>query len=105
MEWIQLAISSRQMGLGNSSLLYRQSLARAHRQTAQDLLIGELDDTVTAIQQNADPPGSALRIRLDETAAAIQANPDDRDAQRAVVDLTQDVVDTLGELGPTAPVI
>jgi hypothetical protein len=105
MEWIQVEITSRGMNLNKLSIIYRQSLQRAYRQDAQDHLIEELDDTVTAIQQNADPPGTALRMALDQTRAAIQQNPDDPNAQGALVDLTQTVVDTLGGLGPDAPIL
>jgi ABC-type transporter Mla subunit MlaD len=94
----------RGMELDTLSLNYQQ-LSSPQREIAQNLLLERLDDTVTAIHQNADPPGSALREKLDQTKAAIQKYPDAADAQRALVDLTQRVIDTLDELGPDAPLL
>jgi hypothetical protein len=97
-EWNQPSIMLRGMQLG-TLLDNCRRLSWPQREIAQNLLIERLDDTVTAIHQNADPPGSALREQLDQTKAAIQENPDAADAQRALVDLTQSVIDTLDKLG------
>lgn len=94
------------MDLGTSKNIYWKTWLdkSAQRTTVQDQLINKLDDTVTTIQQHEDPPGSELRAELDLTKAAIKKNPDAADALRALLDLTDKVIDTLGGLEPKAPI-